>query len=358
MGAPQNQELAQHSMQQDASLGARSGVTFFTISNDKYFPGLVGLLNSLKLMGHNEPVVVGDCGLTAAQRELLAPHCKLFELNSQLVRNPTQYKPFPFLLRPRGTVVFIDSDMIVTRSLSPVLALAAQGKICAFPDPDYDTWWAEWQEIFDLPCAPRKQTYVCCGFVAFSTTFWPELLERWWKACERIRERPTYQEGAKPLLSPTGQGDQDALNAVLMSVIPADALSLLPSNEKLTQFQSPHVGSINERTLACQYQGKQPLILHASLQPKPWQWWGVSLGGQIRGYVYLRFLRRLLTASDVALKVPTPMLKIWLRQGIASDLAVYGLAFANFFGVRFLVRVVRRLVRVFKKRRQPRVAAI
>jgi hypothetical protein len=60
-------------------------------------------------MGHNEPVVVGDCGLTAAQRELLAPHCKLFEL--QLVRNPTQYKPFPFLLRPQGTIVLIDSDM-------------------------------------------------------------------------------------------------------------------------------------------------------------------------------------------------------------------------------------------------------
>jgi hypothetical protein len=170
--------LVQHLTLQDEYPGARSAVTFFTISNDKYFPGLVGLLNSLKLMGHNEPVVVGDCGLTAAQRELLAPHCKLFELNSQLVRNPTQYKPFPFLLRPQGTIVLIDSDMIVTRSLGPALALAAQGKICVFPDPDHDTWWAEWQEIFGLPCAPRKQTYVTAGFLAFSASFWPELLER------------------------------------------------------------------------------------------------------------------------------------------------------------------------------------
>jgi hypothetical protein len=112
-------------------------------------------------------VIVGDCGLTAAQRELLAPHCTLFELDSKLVRNPMQYKPFPFLLRPRGTVVLIDSDMIVTGP-EPCAGACGAGKICAFPDPDHDTW--------GLPCAPRKQTYVIAGFVAFSASFWPEFL--------------------------------------------------------------------------------------------------------------------------------------------------------------------------------------
>jgi hypothetical protein len=284
-------------------------------------------------MGHNEPVVVGDCGLTAAQRKLLAPHCKLFELNSQLVRNPAQYKPFPFLLRPRGTIVLIDSDMIVTRSLGPALALAAQGKICVFPDPDHDTWWAEWQEVFGLPCAPRKQTYVTAGFLAFSASFWPELLERWWNACERIRARPTYQEGVA-MLSPTGQGDQDALNALLMSVIPADALSHLPVDEQVLPDQFCDVRLIDARALTCRYKGQQPLILHATHQPKPWQSQGVYLRRQLSGDVYLRFLRRLLTGPDVTLKVPAPLLKIWLRQGVVPELAYYGLAFANFFARR------------------------
>jgi len=103
-------------------------VTFYTVCDDKYFPALVGLLNSLRLMGHDDPLVVGDCGLTATQRKLLAPHCTLFELSKDLVKNPQYYKPFPFLLKPHGTVVFIDTDMIVTKNLSAALTAAAEGK--------------------------------------------------------------------------------------------------------------------------------------------------------------------------------------------------------------------------------------
>lgn len=344
-------------MPQTTSLG--SDATFFTVCNDKYFPGLVGLLNSLRLAGHNDPLVVGDCGLTARQSQLLASHCNLIELNSTLVRNAMQYKPFPFLVEPRGVVVVIDSDMIVTRSLTPVLALAAQGKICAFPDGNYDTWWAEWQEIFNLPCAPRKhQTYVNSGFVAFSASFWPKLLEQWWKACERIRDRPTFQEGVSHRVNPTAGGDQDALNAVLMSLIPANALSVLPSEGQITQYGSRYLRLIDERSLKCEFKGQQPLILHHILVPKPWQWWGVwGWGGHMSSYVYLRFLRRLLNAPDVALKVPKPMLKIWLKQGRASDLAVYGLGFANFFGVRLLVKICRKLARISKTNMKRQAAA-
>jgi hypothetical protein len=98
--------------------------------------------------------------------------------------------------------------------------------------------------------------------------------------------------------------------------------------------------------------------LHSTILPKPWQWWGISLKGQLRGQVYLRFLRRLLNAPDVALKVPKPMLKIWLKKGPASDVAVYGLAIANFFGVRLLVKIYRKLARVYKKRMKRQAAVV
>jgi hypothetical protein len=39
-------------------------------------------------------------------------------------------KTYAHLSRPSGTVVVIDSDMIVTGSLDHVLALASEGKIC------------------------------------------------------------------------------------------------------------------------------------------------------------------------------------------------------------------------------------
>ena len=154
--------------QLQAVCGGSSEITFFTICNAAYFPGLVGLLNSLRLMGHQDRVVVADCGLAPQQRAILAPHCTLFELASLSVKNPTQYKPFPYLLKPQGTVVMIDSDMIVTRNLDAVLATAAQGKICIFPDEEKDRWFSEWSQIFGLSSSPRRQTYVCAGFVVFS----------------------------------------------------------------------------------------------------------------------------------------------------------------------------------------------
>jgi hypothetical protein len=119
-----------------------------------------------------------------------------------------------------------------------------------------------------------------------------------------------------------------------MSVIPADALSHFPLDEQVLPDQFCDVRLIDARALTCRYKGQQPLILHATHQPKPWQSRGVYLRRQLSGDVYLRFLRRLLTGPDVALKVPAPLLKIWLRQGVVPELAYYGLAFANFFARR------------------------
>ena len=137
------------------------------------------------------------------------------------------------------------------------------------------------------------------------------------------------------MLGVTAQGDQDALNALLMSVFPLDALSLLPYDEQVYNFQLRHVRSAVAHTLSCQYMRQQPLILHATLTPKLWQRKGLRL----RGRLYLRFLRRLLTAEDVALYVPTPLVKIWLRQGVGADLAWFGLSFVNLIKSRatFLV---------------------
>ena len=42
-------------------------------------------------------------------------------------------KAYPSLLKPSGTVVLIDSDIVVTDSLAPVATLAREGKICVCP---------------------------------------------------------------------------------------------------------------------------------------------------------------------------------------------------------------------------------
>src|SRR6266508_2253741 len=60
---------------------------FYCVADRRYFLGAVGLVNSLRLVGHDEPIYLLDCGLTVEQRELLAPHVTL-------VAAPTEAPPW------------------------------------------------------------------------------------------------------------------------------------------------------------------------------------------------------------------------------------------------------------------------
>ncbi|MGV0027652.1 hypothetical protein [Phormidesmis priestleyi] len=313
-------------------------VTFYTIANARYFIGLVALLNSLRLVGHSETLVVLDCGLTEDQQALLSPHCQLVEMPKQLASNPTLFKPFPYLVKPEGTVVIIDSDMIVTQLLTPILSRAAGGKICAFPDPEHDRWFPEWQSLFELTHELRRQVYVNAGFVVFSTVYWPDLLKSWWQACHKILSHPTIAEGVED--GPSAQADQDALNALLMSVIPIDALALQPiQEESYRDFQNVEV--MDEKTLACRYQNHFTTILHCCSSPKSWETQALSEVGYNDAYV--RLLRRLVVGQDVSLSLPSEQLPIWLHQGILGDLAFQSLDLFNQW-VRPFFRVVKRSI--------------
>lgn len=297
--------------------------TFFTVSNSGYFLGLVGLVNSLRLNGHREPIVVADTGLDTEQCALLADHVELEQLPRDEVSNPTQYKAFAHRRAPRGVVCIIDSDIIVTGSLAPIMQRAADGAICLYPDPEADRWFPEWQQAFALSRPPRHQVYGCAGFVAFSATHWPALLRQWWDACARINQQPTYQEGMHA--GPTAQADQDALNALLMSEYPADALHMLPEREQVFRWDFPAVRTADARTLRCRHRDMEPRMLHGCMVPKPWQTRGV------RRNAYVTLLRRLLIGDDVAVRVPETMLPLWARRGTAAQAALSWRSTANMF---------------------------
>ena len=52
---------------------------FYCVADERYFLGAVGLVNSLRLVGHAEPIYLLDCGLTDAQRELLGRRGELVD---------------------------------------------------------------------------------------------------------------------------------------------------------------------------------------------------------------------------------------------------------------------------------------
>lgn len=303
--------------------------TFYTIADAGYFPGAVGLLNSLRLTGHSQSLVVLDCGLTPRQRELLAPHCRLFPRDRTSITNPTLLKPFPHLLEPDGIAVLIDSDIVVCGSLEPVLTRARQGAICGVADPEPDRWFAEWEQLFSLAAAPRRQPYVNAGLVAFSVRHHPQLLGRWWSLCERIFSHPTIAEGAAD--GPSSQADQDALNALLMSEWDPAALAVLPPETSPGPLQmralTAGVHVQDPRSLASRYRGRPVLALHSlGGRGKPWQHKGwLWLGDN----PYPKLLRRLLSRDDVALRMDMADLPLWLRPGLPGAVAMRALDVLN-----------------------------
>jgi hypothetical protein len=286
----------------------RAQATFFAVTNAGYFPAATAMLNSLRLTGHRHDVVFGDCGLRPDQRVRLEPHSRIVEIPAAEARDPTLLKSFPHAMDLDGVLVFIDSDMIVTDDLGPVLALAAEGKICAFADPELDRRFKEWEKLFELKRPLRDQQFISAGFLAWSHSHWPALLGRWREACERIPAGATLAHGATNV-NPFAQGDQDALNAVLMSEVPPDAVALLPDDERPV-WRTTQVRVLDERTLQCRLNGQVPKLVHADGSRKPWQprmWW------RVRKDAYVRLFRRLLFANDVEVKLEPSEVPLWLR---------------------------------------------
>jgi hypothetical protein len=311
--------------------------TFYTVSNARYFPGTVALLNSLRLTGNAGELVVLDAGLTAAQRGRLDPHTTVLDVPHDVAMNPLLLKAYPASLAPSGVVVVIDGDIIVTGSLSETLDRAAAGAICVYPDTASERWFREWQELFGLTAPLRREPYVNSGFVAFSVEAWPTLLTRWEAAATAIPTERTRAGGALQA-TPFWDGDQDALNALLMSEIPRGALALLPGDEAPMSFAQRRRLTIRDRErLVCVHEGRETVLVHSAGEPKPWHPDGWRHGMWRDGYVAL--LPRVLLADDVLVRLSARELPVWSRDGRLPRLLTRCLDYAHAAARHFPKRV-------------------
>jgi hypothetical protein len=307
-------------------------VRFFTISDSGFFVGTVALLNSLRLTGHEEELVVLDRGLTPGQRSRLAS-CGVSFVPGVDDVHPWLLKPVAAAADPHGVIVLVDSDMLVTSSLEPVVQAARDGKICVFPDhpSDHDRWFAAWGDLFELGVPLRRATYANAGFLAFSADVWPNFLARWLRACEGIGTRRIERADDEP----DGQLDQDALNALLMSEIPEGSVERLPSYE----WNMREVELEDLRTLACAADGRPQALLHTPTSPKIWQeggWRRVERGA------YGQLMPRVLLSSDVALRLASSEVPIWLRRGVVARVVALVLrAYNRLPWLRGKIRLIR-----------------
>ena len=314
----------------------RPDTTFFTVADERFFPGAVCLLNSLRLSGNDAELVILDAGLTSSQRRRLEAHARLVTPTSDALAQHLLLKSFPHALDPRGTVVVIDSDMIVTRPLDPVLEQVERGMVCMFADIEdqRQRFIPEWEEAFGLEAPLRRQNYMNAGFIALSTNHHPDLLRRYWELCHRIPPEGTLVGGGG-YDQPFWGGDQDAINALLMSEVDSEAVVELPQEEGPSPELLHDVKILDRQTLACELRGHRPYLLHYWGGPKPWArnaWLRVSRDA------YVRLMKRVLFAQDAPVPMDPRELPLWLRPGPLGGATLAVLSAAN--------RVARRLLKL------------
>jgi hypothetical protein len=278
---------------------------FYCVSDERFFLGAVGMINSLRLVGHTEPIYLLDCGLTEPQRELLAGEVEL--VPSDAGTPPTLLKTIAPLAHPAEVMVLIDADMIVTRPLDELIDQAAGGRLVAV-EHGRQRFCPEWERLPGIGELHRRP-YVSGALLFCERRAGGEVLSLIDRYAEAVDfEQTTWRRNVPTY--PYLYGDQDLLNAVL-SARPGIEVEVLDRRlEALMPFEGLRV--IDEATLDCAYaDGLRPFALHHYLN-KPWL--ELTLEGP-----YNRLLRRLLLREDVAVRVPARSLPRHLRAGYLAE---------------------------------------
>jgi hypothetical protein len=275
---------------------------FYCVSDDRYFPGAVAMINSLRLLGHAEPVFVLDCGLSAEQRGLLAPHATLVAAPREAP--PWLLKTVAPLRHPATVMVLIDADIVVTRPLGELIDRAAEPCVVAIEN-DVDRHVPEWGELLELG-EVRRQPYVSTGLVFMGRAVGERVLRLMGELQGRVNFDHTFWRANVPDY-PFLYGDQDVFNAILASRVERDLLVALPNRfAPNPPFKGLRV--IDERTLRVAHRdGTEPYAVH-HFATKPW------LEPTHHG-VYSKLLRRLLTGPGVAMTIEEEKLPLRMRSG-------------------------------------------
>jgi hypothetical protein len=291
-----------------------SGAAFYCVSSELYFPGAVALINSLRRAGHTEPIHLLDCGLEPAHRELLAGEVDVVEAAGEIP--PYLLKTVAPLARPAETMVLVDVDMIVTRSLAPLIERASQGDVVAVKD-NRDRFVAEWGELLDLGPLERRP-YVSSGLVVLGGERGAEVLRLWADRLPRADYERSWFAADAPGY-PFRFIDQDVLNAVLCARVPPERLEVIEPRLAPTPPFDGLPGGGRGQDLAYA-DGARPYVLH-HFHRKPWV-------ARLHSNPYSRLLTELLLDGDGPLRLDPSELPLRLRRGpggaidrAATDLA-------------------------------------
>ena len=118
------------------------------------------MLNSLRLLGHAEPIFVLDCGLIPHNESCSRPEATLVPAPDDTT--PWLLKTVAPLRHPADVMVLIDTDIIVTRPLTELIQRASRGRALAVEHGE-DRFFREWGELLGgtAPLAPTCPRASC-----------------------------------------------------------------------------------------------------------------------------------------------------------------------------------------------------
>jgi hypothetical protein len=278
---------------------------FYCMSSSIYFLGAVGMINSLRLLGHQEPIFLLDCGLSEGQRDLLRPQVTL--VPGRADAPPYVLKTIAPLRHPAKVMVLIDADMVATRSFAELIGQAAEGRVIA-PRNDIERFFGEWSTLLGLGPV-RRQPYVSSGLVFCGPSIGTDVLTLTDALIDKVRLDLTFDRQNDPSY-PLFYMEQDVLNAVLASRVARDRVVALP-HRLVPNPPFPGLRVLDEAALRCAYpDGTEPYALH-HFAVKPWL-------EPARHGPYSRLLRRLLTGADLPIRVSEEELPLRLRSGVRA----------------------------------------
>ena len=281
-----------------------TSAAFYCVADASFFIGAVGLVNSLRLQGHDEPIYLLDLGMTTEQRDLLTREVELVTPGGETA--PWLSKTRAPLAHPAETMVLIDVDMIVTRPLGQLIERATGGRVLAFENKG-DRFFPEWEQLLDLGPLERRP-YACSGLVIVGGEIGAETIRLLDDLQGRADVSAGYYGRDEPGY-PFRYPEQDVLNAILASsAVPRDRVEVLPFPlAPMAPFEGLEV--TDAEALRCAYSdGTEPYVVH-HYGAKPWL-------EPTHDGVYSILLRRAL--ANGPLRIEPRRLPLRLREGIAA----------------------------------------
>jgi hypothetical protein len=287
---------------------------FFCVSDADHFIGVVALLNSLRLVGHTEPLVVVDCGLDEWQRERLDGFATLVVPEEKLA--PMLLKAAGPLAYPAEVMVVLDADVIVTRPLHSLM-VAAKDRLVAFANDNPNRFFPEWGHLFG-DSEPRRRPYVASGHLFVSRKLGERFFPLFHEAQRRLDVQRTLLANCDLITKVTPDDpfyypDMDALNALLATSMSQDEVLVL-DYRLAPHAPFPELSLVDSNRLTCRYEdGTEPLVLHHVLA-KPWL-------KRTKRNPYSLLLPRLLLGDDVPLRLDPQSVPRRLRTGNLAEVA-------------------------------------